>query len=91
MAKARSAGSRNELTIKPWFKEQANELIRWQWSPEQIAGKLPVSHEMLYQQAYADKKTGGDLWKNLRCQKQKRKRYASGRDRAGGKSPTDGL
>ena len=26
---------------------------------------------------------GGKLWKNLRCQKQKRKRYASGRDRRG--------
>jgi IS30 family transposase len=54
-----------------------------QWSPEQIAGKLPVSHETLYQHVYADKARGGKLWKNLRCQKQKRKRYASGRDRRG--------
>ena len=29
------------------------------------------------------KAQGGSLWKNLRCHKQKRKRYASGRDRRG--------
>ena len=57
--------------------------IKLQWSPEQIAGKLPVSHETLYLHVYADKAHGGNLWKNLRCQKQKRKRYASGRDRRG--------
>jgi hypothetical protein len=28
-------------------KEQASALLRLQWSPEQIAGKLPVSHESL--------------------------------------------
>lgn len=32
---------------------------------------------------YADKAKGGKLWKNLRCQKQKRKRYAGGHDRRG--------
>ena len=32
---------------------------------------------------YADKSQGGTLWKNLRCQKLKRMRYASGRDRRG--------
>ena len=32
---------------------------------------------------YADKAQGRTLWKNLRCQKQKRKRYAGGRDRRG--------
>ena len=57
--------------------------MRLKWSPEQIAGKLPVSHETLYLHVYADKDHGGNLWKNLRCQKQKRKRYASGRDRRG--------
>jgi IS30 family transposase len=42
-----------------------------------------VSHETLYLHVYSDKALGGNLWKNLRCQKQKRKRYASGRDRRG--------
>jgi IS30 family transposase len=47
-------------------------------NPEQIVGKLQVSHETLYQYVYADKARAGKLWKNLRFQKQKRKRYDSG-------------
>ena len=83
LACKRSGSSRNANTLAPWVKEQASALLRLQWSPEQIAGKLPVSHESLYLHVYADKAHGGTLWKNLRCQKQKRKRYASGRDRRG--------
>ena len=79
----RSEQSRNAATVPAWVCEQAAHLLCLQWSPEQIAGKLPVSHETLYQHVYADKARGGKLWKNLRCQKQKRKRYASGQDRRG--------
>src|SRR5450759_5257423 len=32
-------------------------------------------HISAYQRVYADKRTGGLLWKNLRCQKQRKKRY----------------
>ena len=46
------------------------------------AAELPISHETIYQHIYADKTAGGALWKNLRCQK-KRKRYAGGTDRRG--------
>ncbi len=83
LALKRSESSRNASTIAPSVKEQANALLQLQWSPEQIAGKLAVSHETVYQHVYADKSQGGKLWKNLRCQKQKRKRYAGGRDRRG--------
>ena len=83
LAIERSEQSRNACTIAPWVKEQASALLRLQWSPEQVASRLPVSYETLYQHVYADKTQGGTLWKNLRCQKQKRKRYASGRDRRG--------
>ena len=83
LACKRSESSRNANTLAPWVKEQASALLRLQWSPEQIASKLPLSHESLYLHVYADKAHGGTLWKNLRCQKQKRKRYASGRDRRG--------
>ena len=38
----------------------------------QIA-QMPASHETLYLHLYADKIQGGGLWKNLCCQKQKRK------------------
>jgi len=76
-AAKRSEKSRNAATMPPRVAEQAACLLKLQWSPEQIAGKLPVSH------VYSDKARGGTLWKNLRCQKQKRKRYAGGRDRRG--------
>ena len=46
-----------------------------QWSPEQISGHAAISPETVYQRVYADKRAGGLLWKNLRCQKQRRKRY----------------
>lgn len=58
------------------------------WSPEQIAGYLnvndqpTVSHESIYQRIYADKRAGGTLHRNLRCQKTRKKRYG-GRERRG--------
>ena len=79
----RSQGSRNAREVKPRVICQADVLLGLQWSPEQIAGKLPVSHETLYLHVYTGKANGGKLWKNLRCQKQKRKRYAAGQDRRG--------
>jgi IS30 family transposase len=56
-------------------------LLRQEWSPEQIAGWLKgrrgitLSHEWIYQYILADKRAGGDLHKHLRCQKKRRKRY----------------
>ena len=63
-------------------------LVQQQWSPEQIAGRLKleqresVSHERIYQYIYADKRAGGTLFLNLRCQKKRKKRYGQ-RDRRG--------
>jgi IS30 family transposase len=81
-ATKRAEKSRNAATLPPRMAEQAACLLKLQWSPEQIAGKLPVSHETLYQHVYLDKARGGTLWKNLRCQNQKRKRYTGGRDKS---------
>ena len=56
-------------------------LIRDEWSPEQIVGRVAmeqgvsISHEWIYQYVYADKHSGGDLYRCLRCQKVRRKRY----------------
>jgi IS30 family transposase len=83
MSADRAQHSRNAPTVEPWVREAACALLCIQWSPEQIASQLPISHETVYQHVYADKAQGGTLWKHLRCQKQKRKRYASGRDRRG--------
>ena len=48
-ATKRSEKSRNAATMPPWVAKRAACLLKLQWSPEQIAGKLPVSHETLYQ------------------------------------------
>jgi IS30 family transposase len=62
--------------------------IRMDWSPEQISGwllkqhNIQVSHEWIYQHILSDKQAGGDLYKHLRCQKKRRKRYGS-RDHRG--------
>lgn len=79
----RAQGSRNARRVEDWVLHQAKSYLSVQWSPEQIAGKLPVSHETVYRHVYADKAAGGMLWKQLRCQKMRKKRYASGRDRRG--------
>jgi DNA-binding CsgD family transcriptional regulator len=79
MSADRGQNSRNANAVAPWVKDEVNALLRVQWSPEQIASQLPISHETVYQHVYADKSQGGTLWQNLRCQKQKRKRYAGGR------------
>jgi IS30 family transposase len=59
------------------------KLLRQDWSPEQISGRLHkeqgiwISHEWIYQHILEDKWTGGDLYKHLRCQKKRRKRYGT--------------
>jgi len=63
-------------------------LLRQQWSPQQISGRLrleqqeSVSHERIYQHIYADRRAGGTLHLHLRCQKKRKKRYGQ-RDRRG--------
>jgi IS30 family transposase len=48
-----------------------------------LEDRLSISTEAIYQYAYANKAQGGDLVGYLRCQKLRRKRYASGRERRG--------
>lgn len=68
---------------------EVERLIRLDFSPEQVSkriefeGFLQISHEIIYQHIYADKRNGGDLHVHLRSQKLHRKRYASGQERRG--------
>jgi len=61
--------------------QQVEVLIREEWSPEQIVGRVAmeqgvsISHEWIYQYIYADKHSGGNLYRYLRCKKVRRKRY----------------
>lgn len=53
-------------------------LLRNQWSPEQIVGRIGarMSHETIYRYVWRDRARGGMLWKNLRQSgKKRRKRY----------------
>lgn len=69
------------ITPQTWARVE--DLLAKQWSPEQISGRLAleqqptVSHERIYRHIYADKRRGGTLYRHLRCQKQRRKRYGS--------------
>jgi IS30 family transposase len=83
LAESRALNSRNarQITDADWLCVES--YLREQWSPEQIASEVSMSHETIYRHVYADKAIGGDLYKSLRCQRKRRKRYAGGRDRRG--------
>lgn len=77
---------RKRIEIETW--DLIESRLRIEWSPEQITSWLQkfdyatVSHERIYQYVLADKKAGGNLYKHLRCQKQRKKRYGA-KDRRG--------
>lgn len=63
--------------------ERVEELIREDWSPEQVSDwlllneRIQISHEWIYLYVYQNLRAGGDLHTHLRCQKKRRKRYGS--------------
>ncbi len=81
MALERRSKATPRICGKTWAAVE--KLLRQEWSPEQISGRLKkeqkicISHEWIYQYILADKRAGGDLYKHLRCQKQRRKRYGT--------------
>ena len=91
----RSRSRRNtQFTAADWARVAG--LVREDWSPEQVAGRLRrrgelrISHETIYRYIWADKRQGGTLYQHLRgARKLKRKRYgrADSRGRLVGKRP----
>src|SRR5512135_135418 len=81
LAIARRQKAQPIITAKQWAL--VAKLLRQDWSPEQISGRLKkeqrlcLSHEWIYQYILKDKRAGGDLYRHLRCQKQRRKRYGT--------------
>ena len=81
LATARRQKAVPRLTTEAW--NIVESLLRQDWSPEQISGRLKkeqrirISHEWIYQHILVDKQASGDLYKHLRCQKQRRKRYGT--------------
>jgi len=86
LAMSRRKQGKSRVQSETWVLIEAK--ICRDWSPEQISGWLlkqhhiHVSHEWIYQYILSDKRAGGDLYKHLRCQKKRRKRYGS-HDRRG--------
>ena len=70
----------NALLIGQRSRVQVVENHSHQWIHEQIAPSLIVSRENIYHHTYADKVQGGSLWKPLRCQTKRRKRYTGEQD-----------
>jgi IS30 family transposase len=62
---------------------EIERLLKLYRSPEQIAWRLyeeqryMISHEWIYQYIYKDQQQGGKLYRYLRCQKKRKKRYGS--------------
>lgn len=79
--KRRQDKSTHRIVPESWARIEL--LLRENWSPEQISNwlrneeNINVSPEWIYQYILQDKQSGGDLYKYLRCQKKRKKRYGS--------------
>ena len=69
----RHCASKQRRKMTPQTIAVVDEKLKIQWSPEQISGWLrrngypqAVSHEVIYQHVWRDKKKGGTLYKHLR-------------------------
>jgi transposase, IS30 family len=91
----RTSIERRQATAKPHkmtaeLIDKINDKLYLKWSPEQISGwllveqEICISHEIIYQHVWANKATGGDLYKYLRRRARKYKvRGSSGKTRSG--------
>lgn len=97
MARGRRRRSRQGTTYTATQWERVVQLLKEDYSPDQVSGYLlktgefTISYETIYRYVLADKKLGGELYKLLRCKgsKQRRKRYGAydSRGRLAGKRP----
>ena len=81
-ANGRRRRSRRNRRFGPAEWARVQTLVREDWSPEQVAGRLrlqgelAISHETIYRYIWADRRQGGTLYRHLRgARKQRRKRY----------------
>src|SRR5947207_1178666 len=97
-ANGRRRRSRRNRRYTPDHFAVIERLLREDFSPEQIVGRLRLegvqvmSHETIYLHIWADRAHGGSLWRHLRgARKLKRKRYGryDSRGRLAGKRMID--
>lgn len=71
---------RPKFKIFGQLKKFIDAKLKQQWSPEQIVGRARLENqsdigvETIYRYIYRDRQEGGDLWKNLRHTRKKRKK-----------------
>jgi len=93
IAVERTNGRRSRSRKKSQFGQddwrQVLELLRQDWSPEQISGHLraertlSISHETIYRHVKRDRRRGGLLFKHLRFWKKKWRKLYRSRDSRG--------
>jgi IS30 family transposase len=80
MATSRKERMKKPRKLHPWLKNEIIQLIRIDWSPQQIEGRLKLenkpfaSHETIYKIIRQDKAEGGTLYKHTRHKLKHRKR-----------------
>jgi IS30 family transposase len=85
----RRSRSRKKSQFSPTQWRQVQELLREDWSPEQISGHLraqrtlSISHETIYRHIRRDRWRGGTLFKHLRCSRKQRRKIYGSRDSRG--------
>jgi transposase, IS30 family len=78
-ALSRSRRGTRRIAARSW--RQVEKLLQQDWSLQQITGRLKregapsISHEWIYQHVLRDQRSGGKLYRHLRCQKKYHKRY----------------
>ena len=77
----RSKANSGSRKLSPDMKAHIKDCLEKQWSPEQISGRLKkkkggevISHEVIYQYIWEDKRNGGTLYKHLRRRGKKYKK-----------------
>ena len=85
----RRYGASKNVRFTDELQEDIRKYIELDWSPEQIRGWLKkndepyVSHETIYQFIYADKASGGELYKHLRHRPKKRRNRSQNKGQRG--------
>jgi transposase, IS30 family len=75
--------SKSQPLIATTHWERDEHLLREDWSPEQISlwlsdeAGVQISHEWIYKYVLRNKSISGNLYRHLRCQKARRKRYGT--------------
>jgi IS30 family transposase len=80
-ASQRKSKTSQRSSLSKDIKSYIVKRLEKKWSPEQMSKRMKrelrktISHETIYKFIKRDKEKRGTLYKNLRCQKKKRKRY----------------